>query len=108
MSRRKGERPIVHEPIVWSENCGIARMIRAGDRWYHAWVVQQCLSRPKLIRLSGISHTRLDEIAAGEAPTPEEVIALAKPFRTDPASLQASIDFASGARGTSKRFPRLS
>lgn len=104
MSRRKGERPVVHESIVWSETCGIARSIRTGDRWYQAWVVQQCLSLAKIMRLSGIGQARLEEFWRDEDPTPDEIAALARPFRTDPASLRASIDFSRWARGTSQRF----
>lgn len=104
MSRRKGERPVVHEPIVWSETCGIARSIRTGDRWYQAWSVQQCLSEDRVARRTGISRERLRALWYDGSPTPGEVEALAVPFRTDPASLQASIDFARLARGTSERF----
>lgn len=104
MSRRKGERPVVHEPVMWSDSCGIARAIRTGDRWYRAWTVQQCLSADRIVRQTGINRGRLDEFWRDDLPTPQEVAALAGVFRTDATSLQASIDFARRMRGTSERF----
>jgi hypothetical protein len=88
--RRKGEKPVVCEPLIWSETGTIAASIKTGDRWLYAWMMQQCVPMQKLARLSGINGDRLEELWSGADPTDEELEALAVPLRTDAVSLQAS------------------
>ena len=95
--RRKGERPIVHPPLSWSEQSTVARVIQTGDRWLYAWVMQQ--SARNLSRKSGIPQARLDELYHGGDPTEEELAALAGPLRTDVPSLKASIAYDYALRG---------
>lgn len=52
----------------------------------------------KLARASGITVDRLDELWRGDHPTESELEALAAPFRTDAASLRASIEYEGFAR----------
>lgn len=93
--RRKGEKPIAHDLLVWSEHCPVANMIRTGDRWFYAWIVQQNVrGLDKLSRQSGLSMERLDDFWRGAEPTEGELEALAGPLRTDVASLRASVKLA--------------
>lgn len=91
MARRKGEKPVQHPPLIWSEDCTIARGIRTGDRWLFAWAFQQ--SARDLAKRSGISDGRLNALDRGAEPTDEELTKLAVVLRTDPASLRASIEY---------------
>ncbi|MBN8818708.1 MAG: hypothetical protein J0I80_08310 [Sphingomonas sp.] len=91
---RKGEKPVVHEPLLWSEDCTIARAIRTGDNWLYAWIAQQAVAMEKLSKRSGIPAARLDDLWRNQEATDGELAALAGPFRTDAASLRASINFA--------------
>jgi len=95
--RRKGEQTVVHEPLVWSETCTVARMIRTGDRWFYAWTVQQ--SARNLSRDTKLAPARISELDRGAAPTDDELALLAVPFRTDVLSLKASIEFERSQRG---------
>jgi hypothetical protein len=92
--RRRGEKSVVHEPLLWSEDCTVARGIRSGDNWLYAWIAQQAVHMEKLSKGSGIPAARLDDLWRGQEATDGELEALAGPFRTDAASLRASIDFA--------------
>lgn len=44
--RRKGEKAVVHEPLLWSEDCCIRRAILTGSNWLFAWITQQCVPKP--------------------------------------------------------------
>lgn len=98
--RRKGEQPVVHQPIGWSEDCVIAHMIRRGDNWFRAWFVQ--INVRGLDRLGtrlGISSDRLEALWRGAIATDQELEALATPFNTDATTLCASIDYAHSLNG---------
>jgi hypothetical protein len=97
--RRKGEKPVVHQPLLWTEDGVIAHSIRTGDGWLYAWIAQQCVHMEKLSKRSGISMAMLDDLWGGDEPTDGELEALAEPFRTDAASIRASLDFAAEIRG---------
>ncbi|OJY63003.1 MAG: hypothetical protein BGP16_10500 [Sphingobium sp. 66-54] len=91
VGRRKGEKPIKHKPLLWSDDGPIARAIRTGDSWLYAWVAQQCVPMETLSRRSGIAMARLDDLWRGAGATEGELEALAGPFGTDVESLRASI-----------------
>jgi hypothetical protein len=93
--RRKGEKAVVHPPVEWSERCTIAQMIRSGDSWLYAWFVQTNIRGiEKLAKQATISEERLNALWRGEEPTDSELEVLAGPFRTDSASLRASVEYA--------------
>jgi hypothetical protein len=94
--RRKGEKPVVHEPLVWSETCIVANMIRTGDRWFYSWTMQQSARH---LHRTGIASERLTELDRGAMPTDDELEKLAVPFRTDTGSLKASIEFERSMKG---------
>lgn len=96
--RRKGEKPVVHEPLLWSESSTVARAIRTGDGWLYAWVLQQNVPVAQLSRGSGLTIERLDTLWRGAPPSDEELIVLAEPLRTDAASLAASVDYANAIK----------
>ena len=68
--------------------------VREGNGWLYCWYSQQCVPIPLLARQSGVPATRLRDLELGEAPTLEELAALAGPLRTDIASLRASVELA--------------
>lgn len=88
--RRKGEKPVVHEPLIWSQTCTVANAIKSGDRWFYAWAMQQCV---RSFRKTGIASERILALDHGAIPTEEELSALAITFRTDVQSLASSIEF---------------
>lgn len=91
--RRKGEQPVIHEPLVWSESCTVARMIRTGTGWLDAWMMQQSVSMSKLSRKSGLSMGRLWELVQGAEVAEGELERMAGVLRTDPGSLAASVRY---------------
>jgi hypothetical protein len=101
--RRKGERPVVHQPISWPEAHTIRRRIESGDRWLYAWIAQQCAGGGKLAKKSGMTQERIDEIFYGAEPTEEELTLLAVPLRTDAITLRASMKFDRSSREEKRR-----
>jgi hypothetical protein len=98
--RRKGEKAVVHPLTVWSETCTIARMIRSGDWWFYAWFVQTSKrGLEKLVKQTEIPEARLNALWRGDEPTEGELDLLAGPFRTDAASLRASVEYAKALKG---------
>ena len=94
-ARRKGEKPVPRSPLLWTDPwCRIPQALREGNGWLYCWYSQQCVPIPRLARQSGVPETRLRELELGEAPTLEELAALAGPLRTDVASLRASVELA--------------
>lgn len=99
--RRKGEKPVIHEPANWSEDCIIAHMIRRGDTWFSAWFIQTNVrGLYSLGKRLGIARDRLDKFWRGAAAAGDELEALARPFNTDAASLRASIAYAEALKGS--------
>lgn len=98
-SRRKGEKPVVHEPLIWSDEGIIARRIRAGDGCLDAWIAQQTVYLEKLGRLSALPIERLRVLLRSHDVTEAEAAALAGALRTDTASLMTSIALARSLKG---------
>lgn len=90
--RRKGEKPVIPEPLVWSDSCTVARMIRTGTGWLDAWMMQQGVSMSKLSRKSGLSMERVLELVQGAEVAEGELERMAGVLRTDVASITASIE----------------
>lgn len=90
--RRKGEKPLVKEPYIWSETCTIARSIRTGAGWLDAWVAQQSVILDKVGRRSGITPERLVQLLHSHEVTDQEAESLALAFRTDAGAIMASIE----------------
>lgn len=99
MARRKGEQPVVHPPVTWSEDGHIARLIRDGSRWLDAWAYQQAMPLDRLSKRSRLPYDRLLEISRGAAPTDAEVNALVGPLNTDVDTLRTSIEMSRALRG---------
>jgi hypothetical protein len=92
--RRKGEKPVAPQTLVWSEDCHIARSIRTGSGWLDAWIMQQNVNLETLAKRSRVAPERLRELLHNREVTETELEALAGPFRTDAGSLRASVELA--------------
>lgn len=93
--RRKGERPLPKTIIPYDDDHPVARMMRSGDRWFHAWMAQFCTPYDRLTKATGIAIPRLQQIESGAPITRAEVDRLAGAWRVTPEDLVASIGAAS-------------
>lgn len=91
--RRKGEKPVIHQPVTWSETCSIARSISTGTGWLDAWIMQQCIPLDRLSRRSGLAPERLSALLYAHDATRDELAAMAGPFNTDVETMFASMEF---------------
>ena len=91
--RRKGEKPVIHEPVTWSETGVIARIISTGTGWLDAWIMQQGVPLDRLSRRSGLAPERLRELLYRHDATRDELAAMAPVFNTDLGTMFSSMEF---------------
>ncbi len=78
MSRRKGERPVLKPLMTLTPDSPVVRCIADGDRWFQAWMMQECTPLPKLVRVTGIPAARIDALSRGGRVSRAEIDALAR------------------------------
>lgn len=102
MVYRKGERPIAKQVLDYSPDHPVASGIADGDHWLDAWLGQMCTPWETIIRKTGITKERIEELTyAEEIPTNDEIEKLAVLWLTTPEGLRRSIEDGANSRPNS-------
>ena len=91
MVRRKGEQPVAKVVVNWTSDHAVARSLRDGTRWFHAWMAQMVTPYERLAKRTRIPVERLRAIEAGGQLSRAELEALAKAWWITPEGLIASM-----------------
>lgn len=97
MAYRKGERRIVKEVRLYTEDHPVAQIIRRGSRWFDAWVTKMGTSYPTLTKRTKIASDRLMKLSHGAQPTDAEIDLLAAAWFVTAQGLGESIEQSKGA-----------
>jgi len=96
MVYRKGERRVEKQIVEYSSEHPVASGIADGDHWLDAWLGQMCTPWETIVRKTGISRARIEELNDDAEPTSDEIEKLAALWWVTPAGLRLSINQANG------------
>jgi len=89
--RRKGERKLEREWMLWGPSHPVARAIATGTNWLDAWTGQACSPWSVVTKRTGISTDRLYRLADGDPVTRDEVEQLASVWGCPVADVLAAL-----------------
>lgn len=93
MRRRKGERPVNHPVLPWSEAHPVALDMQGGTPWLDAWTAQTGTDWTTLAKGADMTLERIEALQAGSPPTEDEAASMARAWRTTPEAIAASIAY---------------